>query len=546
MRFSATLKTIKWFFAAGAVATLLACNGGGGGDGGGASPTPTATPATTYPASGTYAVAMKATGSTYSPSLGLSLIHPDERSTEYKIEATTADLTMTSNLTDIKTMYSGTVDVAGNKITAVQPVALLYIAGGDIKRLPLVANGLHPKTNVLSAGATTLCKILLEGNDYAAPLSSRYVVSTKGLDGFCGTADDGQAELSFDSVGKPVVTSFAAGVKYFGMLRDAATQKPAAWVAGRSIDKWYPASATLTMRINGLPAITKVVAQSPDAVIAEYNNQLTVWSAGGTETVLDAGITSGTGWQSIGFDANNFYVYHSSGSTASSSWKIIRISRSAPTAMLLASGGGFVPIAAMGTNFLLPTIASASGFTLYKVSKSVPGTPTTVEGPSSTTLASVLSSNQGLHLLSRFELGGSAGAVYTIEMWDESTGNKPYAAAGGFPQGVVEANTIDLAQSENRSRFIFATGATAAHGMQGSPLVSYDTATRMSTILGTLPGSAEYGNNPVVASTSFGAMNLQGGYVSAVSGSTLQSTSQKIFSVDLLSANSLQYTTTVK
>ncbi|MDO9166109.1 MAG: hypothetical protein Q7U13_08380 [Rhodoferax sp.] len=523
---------MKWFFAASSVATLLACGGGGG-----ASPTPTAT--TTYPASGTYALALKATGSTSAPSLGLSLIHPDERAAEYQIETTTA------NLTDIKTMYSGTVDVAGNKVTAVQPVALLYTAGGDIKLLPLVASGLHPKTNVLSARVTTLCRILLEGNDYAAPTSSQYIASTKGVDGICGTADDAQAKITFDSTGKPLVSPLAVGAKTLGLLRDPATQKPAAWIDGGFIYQWYPVGITYAMRASS-PPITKVVSQSPDAVVAEYNNQLTVWSVGGAETVLNAGITSGVGWQSIGFDASNFYVSYSSGSTTASTWKIVKISRSSPTATLLASGSGFVTLASMGTNFLLPTIASASGYTLYKVSKSVPGTPTTVEGPSTTALPTVLSSNQGLHLLWRVNLAGAGISGYTIEMLDESTGNKPYAAAGGFPQGMVEPSTIDLTQSENRSRFIFATGATAATGLLGASVVNYDAATRAPTILGNLPGSAEYGNNPVTAGTSFGAMNLQGGYVAMISGGTVQSATLKMFSVDLRSANSLQYTTTAK
>jgi hypothetical protein len=512
MKLSEAMKPITWFFAASCVATLLACGGGGGAN-------PASAPTPTYPASGTYAAALKATGSSTSPSLGLSLIHPDERSTEYQIETTTA------NLTDLKTMYSGTVDVAGSRITAVQPVALLYIAGGDIKFLPLVANGKHPKTNVLGAGVTTLCKVMIEGNDYGTPTSSRYIASTKGPDGICGTADDGEAEIIFDSVGKPSIQRqlSSSDLGYFlGMLRDPATQKPAAWVSGDRVQQWYPTPTDWIMRIavvggNSNPPITRVVAQSPDAVVAEYNNKLTVWSMGLTavELVLNAAITSGTGWQSIGFDSSNFYVYYSSGSTTTSTWKIVKISRGSPTATLLASGSGFVAGASMGTSVLFPTIVSGSGYTLYKMSKTVPGTPVAVEGPST-------------------------------EMLDEVTGNKPYAAAGGVLQGIVEATAIDLRQSENRSRFIFATGATAATFMLGATLVSYDTATRLPTIAGNLPGSAEYGNNLAMASTSFGAMNLQGGFVSAISGGTLQSSTLKMFSFDLQSANSLQYTTTSK
>jgi hypothetical protein len=122
-----------------------------------------------------------------------------------------------------------------------------------------------------------------------------------------------------------------------------------------------------------------------------------------------------------------------------------------------------------------------------------------------------------------------------------------YAAGGGFPMGLADPSAINLNNSESRSRFVFATNATPAKGLSGTSVVTYDAATRTVVSLGTLPGSSDFGTNTVVSTMVPSPSGLMmGGYVSALSGSTIQSSTLKLFTVNLGSANSLQFTTSVK
>ena len=291
----------------GGMLLLTACGGGGGG-----SAVTVPVPADVFPTSGNYAYALKAGGSTTNPTVGLSLIHPLERSAEYQIE------TVSANLTDVKLIYSGTVSPATQSVSGVLPTALLYITGGDAKRLPLLANGNSPKTNVQAAGATGLCKITLEANDYAAPFDSKYMATTKGPDGLCGTADDGQARIEFTATGKPVVsTSFPEG-PLLGIFRELETLKPNSEIYGARIRDNSPSHPLLCiMGVDTTASMTKVVSQAPDVVVAERYGKLVVWTNACRETELNAAVTAGTGWETIGFDATDFYVYQNSGKTKS-------------------------------------------------------------------------------------------------------------------------------------------------------------------------------------------------------------------------------------
>ena len=261
---------------------------------------------------------------------------------------------------------------------------------------------------------------------------------------------------------------------------------------------------------------------------------------------MNASTTSGKGWQSIGYDATNFYVHHNSGATSTSTWKIVRISKTTPSATLLAKGTGYIGSAALGSNSVFATLIASNGYSLAKVDKAL-GTMTAIEGPSTTFNPALLSTNQGSHLLWRTNVSSAGNTTgLAIEMYDEVTGNKPYAAIGGVPLGMVNPSTINLAQSENRSRFIFATGVTASRAFSGAGLVTYDAATRLARTLGILPGSSDFGNNSAIAATSFEPMSLQGGYVAAVNGGFVQSSTLKMYTFDLDVTNSLQYTIIAK
>ncbi len=262
-------------------------------------------------------------------------------------------------------------------ISNIQPYALLYIAGGDVRRLPLVANGAAPLTQLAKANTINVSKFLVDGNDYANPTSSRYIVSTAGADGVCGTADDGQAEVTLDTAGGVHVApqvGYSAYGPVIGMLRDQTTQAPAYWVMGGDIYSWKNSTAYV-LRLTGQPVLNNAVVETAHSIVAAHNNQITVVDFSNptapSETKLDPVVTAGTGWKSIGFDSNNYYVYINSGAGSSATWNIIKISRSLPKATQIATGIGQIELAAMGSNLLYATVATTSGYSLWTFDKTL-------------------------------------------------------------------------------------------------------------------------------------------------------------------------------
>src|ERR1700748_600180 len=108
-------------------AALAGCGGGGGGDSSGN--------ADAAPTSGPYTWVLKAQGPTTSLTYGLSLVSPGKRGTEYMVEYGS------SVLTDTRVVSAGSVDAANLKTGTLQPYALVYLVGGDVRRVPLQANG---------------------------------------------------------------------------------------------------------------------------------------------------------------------------------------------------------------------------------------------------------------------------------------------------------------------------------------------------------------------------------------------------------------------
>lgn len=516
------------------IGSLTVClTGCGGGSGGGST-------AISPPSSGIYGYTLKAQGSTGAPTFGISLVHPSAPGVEFKIEPAT------SAISDVKVVSSGTVNATTGTVSNILPHSLLYIEGGDVRRLPLVANGAAPLTQVKKSGSTTACKFVVDGNDYATPDNSRFIVSTAGADGVCGTADDGQGEITLDTAGgvhfanKPVYWDIGAVI---GMLRDTSTLSPKAWVQGNSFYIWSPQSMTIIRNV-GDPLLTRVVAQTVYSVVAEYNNQLTVisYSSLPVETKLNSVITAGTGWQSIGFDDNNYYVYRNSGTTTASNWTVLKISRTNPVATQLSSGTGLIQAASMGSNLLYVTVLGTTSNSLLTINKTIAASQT-FESTATSTLSTVLTSNSGVHQLWRIS-GMNSTPSYTINMIDEM-GISQYSTAGGFPMAMSAASTVNLNLSENRSRFVFASG----YGLRGfgdASLVAYDAASKSATILGQLPGAADFGANPVYASLSGTSSNFMTGFATSILSGSLQSTGARVFTVDLSTVNSLKCTTSTQ
>ncbi len=516
-------------------AALLAGCGGGGGGGGGTTPSATALAL----ASGEdYAWLLKAQGPTNARTYGISLIHPSTPTVEYEIEP------VGSAITDITVISSGNVDVATSRAHDIKPRYLLYIVGGDVHMISLRPNGAVPAKLRQTHGVNNACKFTLHANDFATPDRSRYIFSTMGADGQCGTGDDGQGEVILGASGTLSFSTWSDGNQIQGMVRDATTLAPFAWIEKYGVRRMDPPTLH-ALRINNDPVLTRVVVADVSSAIAECNNRLTVWHVDSskwpsvTETRLDDALTLGSGWQAIGFDMDNFYVYRNAGTTTSPTWSILRITRAAPTATRLASGPGQIKTATMGTNKLYASILGASSNSLIALDKYDPAGHATLETSASSVATMVLTSRNGIHLLWRVSNPDSASPRYVIEMIDEH-GNILSSDDAAYLMLPQAASVLDFNTSENKSRFLFATGFTKAKGYADASLVAYDTATQTRTTLGTLPGPSDFGSDPVFVGLINTTTNQMLGYTARIVAGELQARDSKYISFDVTRQGSLR------
>ena len=538
-----------------ALVTLTACGGGGSGGTGG-SPTPVpVNPIATFPMTGAYQRLFTAEGPNTALRTGLSLIHPNDRSVEYQIESTNA------NVTDSLVIRAGTVDVSTRKVSNLIADAVVYIVGGNVKRIPLAATGADPKAAIQEAGVTTLCEfvaesnsVTLQGSDFATPLSSTYFASTKGTDGVCGSADDGQAAVTFTPAGKPLVTvvdTSAGGLgRVLATLRNPATLKPSATVYGRAVVVSQPSRVVYSLASATSPAITKMVDVSVDLLVGEMNNRLAVVSVDGQSTQLDATVTAGTGWESAGFDSNNFYVFRNSASISNfsiSTWKLVRISRVSPTATVLASGSGNLAAAAMGVNAIFATVLSSNGYSLNKISKTTPGLPTVLQAASVNLLSAVSASSLGTHMVMRTNVVNGAVSRTTIDLVDEVSNVVVHSQENASIFDLIRPDFLDLNNSVETTGFAFLGGFSNTAGSLGASLIAYNANNKSVTKIGQLPNTAEFGSSRALSTTggSTGA-NFATGSLVAISNSSFLATPRRNFSFDPRVENSLQYTSAVK
>ena len=512
---------------------LTACGGGGGGDSGSSNVGPGVTP----PSSGTYSWLLKAEGRTDNLKFALSLLHPQDTATEYLIEPASAAVT------DAKLVATATVDVTTQQTGTLEPFALVYIVGGDVRRLPLKANGAAPSSRVTRAQSSSACRFVLEAMDYAAPEQSRFIVSTAGADGVCDTSDDGRGEVRLDAT-LGVVYAPITGAAPLAVLHDPATLAPRGWLLPTQAQLWQAGSSPETYRAAGEP-VTRVVQATARSALVESARGLSVLDFGSsplvTETVLPALNT--TGWQGIGFDAQNFYAWRNGGTVASPTWSVQRISRTAPTASQLGSGAGQVTLASMGTDVLYATVLGASNVELRRFLKAVPGAVTLLSsGPSTSSFLSVITGAAGVHQQWRVSGLGTAAPSYVIEMVDEQGSVLFSSAAGGFSLGPAQASRVNFNSSESRNRFLFVEGY-GERFFGDAALLAYDTTTRAATRVGRLPGSAEFGADFVFANIVAGPTALAGGFASRSIGGVVQASGTRVFSFEPGTANSLKTTT---
>lgn len=518
-------------------ASLLALPGcGGGGSHNGVSTSGSAA----YPASGAYGWILKASGAPSALSYGLSLVHPSKPTVEYTIEVANA------NVSDARLLSGGSVNTSTRQATNLQPHSLAYIVGGDVRLLPMQAKGTAPASRVQRANSTSACRFELVANDLAAPLNSRYITSTAGADGLCGTSDDGRAEVRLTPSGGVIYTPIG-GESPLGVVRDPATLAPRGWLYARSVVLWNSGSGTtFETRASGSPAITRVIADTYRASLVDDGTQLSVLDFSGstayTDTPLGTTLTGGGGWQLVGFDADAWYLYRNVSQTPPLSWTVLRVTRSAPTASVLASGNGNVALASMGSGVLYLTLFDQTDNLLARIDKVTGNVASASFGLN--VFPSIQTSANGLHLLWRVTDYNTSTPTYTIDFIDESGSASLLNRAGGYPLGLADASSFSFDSSESRTRFIFASGYSATGGSNGATLETYDAATGASRVLGALPGPADFGSDVGYASANGGPTTLGLAYAARTVAGTVQATGSRVYIYDLGVDHSLTATTT--
>lgn len=515
--------------------TMLSVAACGGGGGEGAAPAPPAAPV--VPSSGTYAWLLKAEGRTDDLKYALSLVHPQDSSTEVPIEPASAAVT------DARLLAQAPVDVATLQTGALEPYALVYIVGGDVRRVPLRANGVAPASRVARAQSTSACRFVLDAVDHAAPELSRFVVSTAGADGLCGSSDDGRGEIRLDTGGGVVYTPWS-GAAPLALLRDPATLAPSGWLLPTQVQMWASPAAPLAYR-SAADAVQRVVQSTHRSALVESASGLSVldFSASGSVSETRLGTLNSTGWQGIGFDAQYFYAFRNGGTAASPTWALQRISRNVPLATQLGSGAGQVTLGGMGNDVLYATVLTGSLVQTLRMPKAVPNAAIVVDGgPLAASFSTVLTGANGVHLLWRITGLDTASPSYGVQMIDEA-GTVLYAgAAGGFSLGLADAARVDFARSENRSRFLFAEGY-GNRFFGDATLVAYDSVGRSATRVGQLPGSADFGIDYVFANAFAGPVAPGVGFAARSINGVVQSSGMRVYTFDPAAAGSLRYTT---
>ncbi len=134
----------------------------GGGGGNGTSEGALVASAIQPSASGAYTWLITSQGLSDTKTNGLSLIHPAAPAIRHEIEP------ITSALIDLVPVLSGTLDAGVPAVRDIKPHSLLYIVDGDVRRIPLQANGSAPISSLKSALVNTACRFIIHANDYSA------------------------------------------------------------------------------------------------------------------------------------------------------------------------------------------------------------------------------------------------------------------------------------------------------------------------------------------------------------------------------------------
>jgi hypothetical protein len=210
---------------------------------------------------------------------------------------------------------------------------------------------------------------------------------------------------------------------------------------------------------------------------------------------------------------------------------------------VLASGSGQLAKAGLGKDYIYLTVLGSANNSLLRLNKAVPGaSPLTIESTVNTTLSTVVTSGAAVHQLWRVTGVGSATPGYALEMLDEG-GTKPFTSTGGgFPLQLAAGTSLSFNASENSTTFIFANGY-GSRAFGDAALTVFDAKTSTAKVMGSLPGTAEYGADFVVANVTGGPTSgVAAGFAARSINGVVQAAGSKPFSFDIGTASSLKFT----
>ena len=517
---------------------LSACGGGSsdaggssGAAGGGTAPT------SPWPTSGSYAVVLRASGSTTAgaTAVALSLVHPTTPQVEYVMDAAGAPSTLGL------TLYQGTYDAPASRFTALSPVAYVDAPSGTLRTTLLAANGARPQQ---ATGPTqSLCANNLVADDVADPFASVILAATPGADATCATADDGQVLIGFSSAGVPNATPVTG---YVGFLRSAATGAPVSWLvtdsSGAETVTPFAGGGTATVVAIGTPGANVHYARVQDlsdTLLYSRNGALMglgVGSGGIARHTLSTS-TGPDGWKSAGHDATAAYAYLNSGTAQSGvgTWQLLAVSRADLSVRTLATGTGSIFAASALPGAVYATVLDASsGSHVTKVDSTTDAQSTAWASNSQVT---AVEANPGG--LNTVITATSTGAI-SLSLIDDQ-GTAFYSQDPGMVYG-ADGNTIDESSGDQVFAGVDVVAQPGSTYLGGVTVTRVDAATRTSRVLGTLPTGADLGGlvseqvfvTPLWADGSFGAFSA-----SRLSGTQLVSAGSAVYTFNPQQANSM-------
>jgi hypothetical protein len=481
---------------------------------------------------------LKAEGPTSQLKYGLSLVHPAANGTEWVIEVANAAVT------DAKVVASGVVDGPSQTASALMPYALVYIVGGDVRRVPLQANGSAPKGQVQASQTSAACRFVIDAVDHAAPEQSRFIVSTAGADGVCGSADDGRAEVHLSAGTPGIAVTPLSGDPPLAALRNPTTLAPRGWLYPTAAVFWSPTTGeTVSLRPASRP-IVRLVSSTYRSALVESAAGLSVFDFPGGTTFSETSVSASapSGWQDIGYDSLYHYVYRNSGDETGS-WQVIRVSRSSPVAAVMGNGSGAIAVASLGRDYIYITALGFSTNQLSRLNKLVPGASVqALESTPRSTLSTVVTSAADVHQLWRVTGVGSASPSYALSFIDEAGGTLFSSTGGGFPMLLAGSTALNFNASENRTVFVVAD-RYGARAFGDATLVAFDAKARAAKSMGILPGTADFGADFVFASVSGTSNAVMAGFAGRSINGVVQSAATKVYTFDAATASSLKFTT---